>query len=317
MRIGTKVLTAVLLVVLLPSSAFAANRYGLPPHADDAACEALAVTWYESVHRPSLAAPAAGGSYDGWGRELGGPGRIVATGGIDGFANPGQWWLANGALDWVRRALEATAPSAAPSVADEFSSKGPSSATTEKTDPDGTSADGHSTGRSEETASEGNGSDAIRNETSSSEDGTATPRAPENDALAGLTGDGADTTEDVPDLTANSKAERALAIALKQVGKPYVWGAEGPDSFDCSGLMYYSYGKVGIRLPRVAKNQAKAYPKISLNEIRPGDLIFFYDYGHVGMYMGDGKYVHAPGRGKKVRVESLAGKNPCDACRVN
>lgn len=298
MQLWMNRLAVLLLLVLLPASSLASNRYGLPGHADDATCEALAVRWYETVHRPSLPAPTVGASYDGWGREIDGPGRIVATGGIDGYDNSGQWWLSQGALDWVRAQLEASAAPTAPSPSADLSTKGPASETTEKTDP----SSGDSDDASEETESAGSVTD--------------TPMAPtrvENDAFAGL---GADASEDVPDLTADSKAQKALAIALKQVGKPYVWGNEGPDSFDCSGLMYYSYGKVGIRLPRVARNQAKKYPKVSLDELQPGDLIFFHDYGHVGMYVGDGKYVHAPGRGKTVRVESLSGADVCDAGRV-
>lgn len=83
---------------------------------------------------------------------------------------------------------------------------------------------------------------------------------------------------------------QALAVGKKQIGDPYVYGATGPSSFDCSGLLYYSYGKVGKRLPRVAQSQYNSSRKVSASNRKPGDLIFIgYSSGsiyHAGFYAG-------------------------------
>ncbi|MBB5918774.1 cell wall-associated NlpC family hydrolase [Nocardia transvalensis] len=106
-------------------------------------------------------------------------------------------------------------------------------------------------------------------------------------------------------------AQRAVAVALAQVGDPYVWGAEGPNSFDCSGLMQYSAKAAGVNIPRVAKDQYRQLPKVRPGDIQPGDLIFpAAQYnggnpGHVMMYVGNGKCVEAPRPGSSVKVTSL------------
>ncbi|WP_280437476.1 C40 family peptidase [Nocardia carnea] len=109
----------------------------------------------------------------------------------------------------------------------------------------------------------------------------------------------------------SARAQHAVKTALNQVGDPYVWGAEGPNSFDCSGLMQYAAKKAGVNIPRVADDQFNSLPKVANKDIQPGDLIFpasSYkngEMGHVMMYIGDGKCVEAPSRGKDVRVTSL------------
>lgn len=114
---------------------------------------------------------------------------------------------------------------------------------------------------------------------------------------------------------ANAKAMAAVYMALNQLGKPYVWGAEGPSSFDCSGLMWYSYHHgAGYNLPRVAKDQyyATRAKTVSRYDLLPGDLIFFATnpndwttVHHVGMYIGGGKMVHAPNTGDVVKISSV------------
>jgi cell wall-associated NlpC family hydrolase len=93
-------------------------------------------------------------------------------------------------------------------------------------------------------------------------------------------------------------ASRVVQIALQQVGKGYVWGDEGPDTFDCSGLMHWSYAQVGLTIPRVAHDQYAGLRHIQQPELQPGDLIFFVPAGahrisHVAMYIGDGAVIHA------------------------
>lgn len=91
---------------------------------------------------------------------------------------------------------------------------------------------------------------------------------------------------------------------MAQLGKPYVWGDEGPDTFDCSGLMQYAYELAGVQLPRTARQQqAWAQPVTSP---RPGDLVFFgRPATHVGMYLGAGKMINSPGKGQRVKVSGV------------
>ncbi|KUL54080.1 glycoside hydrolase [Streptomyces sp. NRRL F-4489] len=110
-----------------------------------------------------------------------------------------------------------------------------------------------------------------------------------------------------PDGTYGTKAQKALAFARAQMGKPYVWGATGPNSYDCSGLTQAAWKAAGVDLPRTTWDQVKAGTRIATGDLRPGDLVFFYnDISHVGMYIGDGKMIHAPHPGAAVRVESIA-----------
>ncbi|WP_405543796.1 NlpC/P60 family protein [Streptomyces phaeochromogenes] len=102
------------------------------------------------------------------------------------------------------------------------------------------------------------------------------------------------------------KADKALAFARAQIGKPYVWGASGPGSYDCSGLTQAAWKAAGVTLPRTTWDQVKAGTTVSVNSAQPGDLVFFYDdISHVGIYIGDGMMIHAPKPGAYVREESI------------
>ena len=105
------------------------------------------------------------------------------------------------------------------------------------------------------------------------------------------------------------KINAVISVAKSKLGSPYVWGATGPSSFDCSGLMVYSFKKgAGINLPRVSKHQARAGRYVSRSELRPGDLIFWGNpVHHVALYIGNGKYIHAPQPGDYVRIANLGG----------
>lgn len=104
----------------------------------------------------------------------------------------------------------------------------------------------------------------------------------------------------------SGKAATAARWALTQQLKPYVWGAEGPNSFDCSGLVMWAYQKVGISLPHYTGDQWTAGTHVSRDELRPGDLVFFYsDLHHVGVYIGAGLMVHAPQTGDVVHVTTI------------
>ncbi|WP_073945801.1 C40 family peptidase [Streptomyces kebangsaanensis] len=106
-----------------------------------------------------------------------------------------------------------------------------------------------------------------------------------------------------------TKAEKALAFARAQIGKPCVWGASGPGSYDCSGLTQAAWRAAGVTLPRATRDQAHAGTAVPLAEARPGDLVLLAspsgDTDHVGVYAGDGVMIHAPGPGAHVREESI------------
>ncbi|HET6966204.1 MAG TPA: C40 family peptidase [Acidimicrobiales bacterium] len=110
---------------------------------------------------------------------------------------------------------------------------------------------------------------------------------------------------------AASVASAAVSVALSEVGKPYVYGATGPNAFDCSGLTSYAYGRAGVTLPRTTGEQLAASVAVPAGAMQPGDLLFFYPgVTHVGIYLGNGMMVDAPHTGAAVRVESVSWFGP-------
>ena len=104
----------------------------------------------------------------------------------------------------------------------------------------------------------------------------------------------------------SSAAQTAVNTALAQVGDRYVYGATGPNSFDCSGLTTFSYKAAGISLPRTSKAQSGFGTPVSKANLQPGDLVFFYSpVSHVAMYIGNGQIVHALNASKPVQVMKL------------
>jgi peptidoglycan DL-endopeptidase CwlO len=110
-----------------------------------------------------------------------------------------------------------------------------------------------------------------------------------------------------------STAAAAVSVAEAQIGKPYVWGAAGPNSFDCSGLVMYAYAQVGVSIDHFTGDQWNEGAHLSRDQLRPGDLVFFaYDTSnpatihHVGMYIGNGEMVEAPHTGANVQISSYA-----------
>lgn len=108
-------------------------------------------------------------------------------------------------------------------------------------------------------------------------------------------------------LFASSRHAAAAAAAARSViGRPYVWGANGPSGFDCSGLVQWAYAQAGVGLPRTSQAQAHAGRRVPLSEARPGDIVTYRgDASHVGMYMGNGQVVHAPYPGAAVRYDPV------------
>ena len=100
---------------------------------------------------------------------------------------------------------------------------------------------------------------------------------------------------------------RAARIALEAVGVPYRWGGASPASgFDCSGLVYWAYGRLGVELPHSSYALYEQGRRVARSRLQAGDLLFFYGLGHVGLYLGGGRMVHAPSTGRRVEVVRLA-----------
>ncbi|NXY94541.1 C40 family peptidase [Streptomyces sp. BR123] len=113
--------------------------------------------------------------------------------------------------------------------------------------------------------------------------------------------------------SATEAGRKAVQFATQQIGKPYLWGATGPDSFDCSGLTSQAWRAAGRGIPRTSQEQLRLLPKIAVKDMRPGDLIIYFDdASHVGMYVGDGAMVHAPRPGRQITIAG-AGSMPIKA----
>ena len=108
---------------------------------------------------------------------------------------------------------------------------------------------------------------------------------------------------------AENKGKEIANLAKSLLGSPYKYGGTSPKGFDCSGLVYYTHGKLGIRTPRTSLQQYKSAKNIELNELHSGDLVFFTlnknNVSHVGIYVGKGQFIHAPKSGKQVAVNNL------------
>jgi peptidoglycan DL-endopeptidase CwlO len=116
---------------------------------------------------------------------------------------------------------------------------------------------------------------------------------------------------------ANPTAKHVIELTLGYMGKPYKWGGNGPDAYDCSGLVKRVFEEVGVELPRVTYNQSVCGKQADRKYLKPGDLIFFNRNSHVGIYVNDGIIIHAYPRSVKAdsipHVEKLTG--PVSACR--
>jgi cell wall-associated NlpC family hydrolase len=113
-------------------------------------------------------------------------------------------------------------------------------------------------------------------------------------------------------VTASPVAAQAIAYAEQQIGKPYVWGADGPDAFDCSGLVYAAYASAGVAIARTTFGWRQDGPVVALSALEPGDLLFYAgsdgtatDPGHVVMYLGAGQIIQAPEQGEDVQTDPV------------
>ena len=106
----------------------------------------------------------------------------------------------------------------------------------------------------------------------------------------------------------DTPATTAVSVALNQVGVPYRYGGNTPSGFDCSGLVHFSYAAAGVSIPRTTSGQWAKLSPVDNRDMRSGDLLFFEISGkmsHVGLYVGDGRFVHAPSSGRTVSIETL------------
>ncbi|MFJ9446028.1 NlpC/P60 family protein [Kitasatospora sp. NPDC101235] len=133
-------------------------------------------------------------------------------------------------------------------------------------------------------------------------------KAEAQQAAAAAAKDRASRGAERPDMNApvpaaSGRAATIIAFAQAQLGKPYGWGMTGPNSFDCSGLTGAAYRAAGVKLSRMSQDQWNDGPHVDRANLQPGDLVFFYDdIHHVGLYIGDGKMIHAPRTGKNIEV---------------
>ena len=143
----------------------------------------------------------------------------------------------------------------------------------------------------------------IMHEVSSGQEETETSSSSKNQSSSSSSSSSSSTSS-------NSKVSKATSLAKSKVGNRYVWGATGPNTFDCSGLVYWSYKQQGITLPRTSKEQSKYGKAVSFSNLQEGDLLFFSTNGtgqvsHVGIYVGNGKMVHAANSNKGVRYDNI------------
>ena len=114
----------------------------------------------------------------------------------------------------------------------------------------------------------------------------------------------------VVDTPAGVRQQQAAEIAASMAGKPYRYGGNTPQGFDCSGLVYFSFKRAGMDVPRSTETQRRQSRKVPAAPLARGDLLFFNQEGkfssHVGIYLGSNRFVHAPSSGKRVRVDSLS-----------
>ena len=112
-----------------------------------------------------------------------------------------------------------------------------------------------------------------------------------------------------PESKTNNKGQKIADLAKTLVGSPYKYGGESPNGFDCSGLVFYTHEKMSLRIPRTSLQQYKSAKHVPMKKLRLGDLIFFKltktPVSHVGIYVGNGRFIHAPQSGKQVKATNL------------
>ncbi|MFI9624326.1 NlpC/P60 family protein [Streptomyces sp. NPDC052042] len=134
---------------------------------------------------------------------------------------------------------------------------------------------------------------------------TAAEREKMREADQRASRDAVDRVELGNEVPASARGSAALSAAATQIGKPYVSGGTGPSSYDCSGLTQWAYAQAGVQISRVTYTQVNDGPRIGRSALKPGDLVFFNNTSHVGLYAGNNTVLHAPYPGTSVRYESM------------
>jgi peptidoglycan DL-endopeptidase CwlO len=144
---------------------------------------------------------------------------------------------------------------------------------------------------------------------STSDPGSADSTSSDSTSSASTSSDSAGVVASTPDaavVPSSSHGNDVVAIAMQYLGTPYVWGGASPGGFDCSGLVVFAYSQLGISLPHYTGALWNVGTPVSSDQLEPGDLVFFYGLGHVGIYIGGGQFIHAPHTGDVVKISSLS-----------
>jgi cell wall-associated NlpC family hydrolase len=135
---------------------------------------------------------------------------------------------------------------------------------------------------------------------------TADSFTPAVSSTGTISGSATDTSIAPPTPPPPSQYSGVVGLAMQELGKPYTWGAAGPSTFDCSGLVMYVFAEMGVSLPHNAAAQYGYGTPVAYNDLQPGDLVFFEGLGHVGIYIGGGQFIHAPHTGDVVKISTLS-----------
>lgn len=131
-----------------------------------------------------------------------------------------------------------------------------------------------------------------------------------NSSSSGSNSSGSSGSSESSSSSSEGGNSKLVDLAKSKMGCKYVWGATGPNTFDCSGLMLWAHKQMGISIPRTSLEQSRSGKAVSKSDLQPGDLVFFKTtsapVGHVGMYIGNGQFVHAPNKNKPVKIDSLS-----------
>ncbi|MFI5802237.1 NlpC/P60 family protein [Streptomyces sp. NPDC051561] len=143
-------------------------------------------------------------------------------------------------------------------------------------------------------------------------EGRTAERAQQSFVASGALGPGGVRASRAP----SREGDRALRYAVRQLGKPYVWGAEGPGAYDCSGLTQQAWAAAGRTIPRTSQEQWRLLPRVPLSALRPGDLVIYFPKAtHVAIYLGNGRVVQAPRPGAHVKISPIAANPVLGAVR--